>query len=42
MQENIILCLASIGATTVGYFFGTVLFLIIDAIQNKIKRRKGK
>lgn len=42
MQEDIILCLASIGATTVGYFFGTVLFLIIDGIHDKIKSKRGK
>ena len=42
MTETIILfTTAIIGATTVGLQLGTLLFLIIDGIRDKIKRRKG-
>ena len=41
-QDIILLSTAIIGITTVGLQLGTILFLIIDAIREKIKRRKGK
>lgn len=42
MTETIILfTTAIIGATTVGLQLGTLLFLIIDGIGSKIKKRKG-
>ena len=41
-QDIILLSTAIIGITTVGLQLGTILFLIIDAIHDKIKSRKGK
>ena len=41
-QDIILLSTAIIGATTVGLQLGTILFLIIDAICEKNKRKKGK
>ena len=41
-QDIILLTTAIIGATTVGLQLGTLLFLIIDGIRDKIKSRKGK
>lgn len=40
-QDIILLSTAIIGATTVGIQLGILLFLIIDGIRDKIKRRKG-
>ena len=40
-KEIILFTTAIIGATTVGMQLGTILFLIIDGIHDKIKRRKG-
>ena len=41
-QDLILLSTAFIGTITVGLQLGTILFLIIDGICEKIKRRKGK
>ena len=41
-ETMILLSKAIIGTNTVGLQLGTILFLIIDAIHDKIKRRKGK
>ena len=41
-ETMILLSTAIISATTVGLQLGTILFLIIDAIHEKIKRKKGK
>lgn len=41
-QDIILLTTAIIGATTVGLQLGTLLFLIIDAIHDKIKSKRGK
>lgn len=41
-QDIILFTTAIIGATTVGLQLGTLLFLIIDGIHEKIKRRRGK
>ena len=41
-QDIILLSTAIIGTTTVGLQLGTILFLIIDAIHDKIKKRRGK
>ena len=41
-ETIILLSTAIIGIITVGLQLGTILFLIIDAIHDKIKRRKGK
>ena len=41
-QDIILLSTAMIGTTTVGLKLGTILFLIIDGIHDKINRRKGK
>ena len=41
-ETIILLSTAIIGTITVGLQLGTILFLIIDAIHDKIKRRKGK
>ena len=40
-QDVILLSTAIIGTITVGLQLGTILFLIIDGIRDKIKRRKG-
>lgn len=43
MPETIILfTTAIIGAITVGLQLGTLLFLIIDGIHEKIKSKRGK
>ena len=41
-QDIILLSTAIVGATTIGLPLGIILFLIIDGIHEKIKRRKGK
>ena len=41
-QDIILLSTAIIGINTVGLQLGTILFLIIDGICEKIKKRKGK
>ena len=41
-QDIILLSTAIIGTITVGLQLGTILFLIIDGICEKIKKRKGK
>ena len=41
-QDIILLSTAIIGTMTVGLQLGTILFLIIDGICEKIKKRKGK
>ena len=41
-ETIILLSTAIIGTITVGLQLGTILFLIIDAIHDKIKSRKGK
>ena len=41
-QDIILLSTAFIGTITVGLQLGTILFLIIDGIRDKIKKRKGK
>ena len=41
-EDIILLSTAIIGTTTVGLQLGTILFLIIDGICEKIKKRKGK
>ena len=41
-ETIILLSKAIIGTMTVGLQLGTILFLIIDAIHEKIKKRKGK
>ena len=41
-QDIILLSTAIIGTMTVGLQLGTILFLIIDGIHEKIKRKKGK
>ena len=40
--EIMLLCTVIVGATTIGLPLGIILFLIIDEIHDKIKRRKGK
>ena len=40
--EIMLLYTAIVGATTIGLPLGIILFLIIDGIHEKIKRRKGK
>lgn len=41
-QDIILFTTAIIGATTVGLQLGTLLFLIIDGIHEKIKNKRGK
>ena len=41
-ETMILLSTGIIGTITVGLQLGTILFLIIDEICEKIKRRKGK
>ena len=41
-QDIILLSTAIIGTITVGLQLGTILFLIIDGIHEKIKSKKGK
>ena len=41
-ETIILLSTGIISTTTVGLQLGTILFLIIDAIHEKIKRKKGK
>ena len=41
-ETMILLSTAIIGTITVGLQLGTILFLIIDGICEKIKKRKGK
>ena len=41
-QAIILLSTAIIGTTTDGLQLGNILFVIIDGIYEKIKKRKGK
>lgn len=41
-QDIILFTTAIIGTVTVGLQLGILLFLIIDGIHEKIKKRKGK
>ena len=41
-ETMILLSTGIIGTITVGLQLGTILFLIIDGICEKIKKRKGK
>lgn len=41
-QDVILISTLIISTITLGHLLGTLLFLVIDAIHEKIKRRKGK